>query len=273
MWKHSIDFQKTEYHQNAIEQQKMEEVLLRFPYLCWQISSELDNDCLIKCREVSRGWRLAVDSQSILMMQRYTKCSRTLLKRIIQKEDLVDLANQTRKLYEKYPITSSKNRMTPLHEAAKIGNLPILELIIENHDDINCRDGYGWTPLHWAAESGHLKICQLILPLIKEKNPVDKYGKTAFDVAFRNKHWKVCGLIIENNQDDMRNFLKIFNMKYERFNIENLRSLVNALFEIGKLPLCEMIIEGIMDFPYIGSGLSPSYNVKTLRHLLNEKLA
>ena len=90
-------------------------------------------------------------------------------------------------------------------------------------------------------------------------------------MAFRNKHWKVCGLIIENNQDDMRNFLKIFNMKYERFNIENLRSLVNALFEIGKLPLCEMIIEGIMYFPYIG--LSPSYNVKTLRHLLNEKLA
>ena len=245
----------------------MEEVFLRFPYLCQQIFSELDNDCLTKCRKVCRGWRPAIDNQSILMIQRYTKCSRTLLKKIIQKEDLVDLANQTRKLYEKYPITSSKNRTTPLHEVAKFGNLPLLQLIIENHEDINCSDGYGWTPLHWAAESGHLEICQLIFPLIKEKNPEDKYGKTAFDVAFRNKHWKVCGLIIENNQDDMRNFLKIFNMKYERFNIENLRSLVNALYEIGKLPLCEMIIEGIMDFPYIGSGLSPSYNVKTLRHL------
>ena len=148
----------------------MEEVFERFPYLlCRRIFSELDNDYLTKCREVSRVWRLAVDSQPFLMMQRYTKCSRTLLRKILRKEDLVDLANQTRKLYEKYPIKSSKNIMTPLHEAAKIGNLPILELIIENHHDINSRDGYGWTPLHWAAESGRLEICQLIFPFIKEK--------------------------------------------------------------------------------------------------------
>ena len=244
MWKHSIDFHQTAYYQNAMEQQKREEVFLRFPFLCQQILSELENDYLTKCREVSRGWRLAIDSQSILMMQRYTKCSRTLLKQIVQKEDLVDLANQTRKLYGKYPITK-KNRMTPLHEAARIGNLPILELIIENHEDINCRDGYGWTPLHWAAEGGHLEICQSILPLIKEKNPVDKYGKTAFDVALQNQQWKVCGLIIENNQENMRYYFKksqalerfrCERFRYEKFDIENLRSLV-----IGKLPLCEMI--------------------------------
>ena len=125
-WKHTIDFHLTAYNQNPIEQSKMEEVFERFPYLlCRQIFSELDNDYLTKCREVSRDWRLAVDSQRILMMQRYTKCSRKLLKKILRKEDLVDLANQTRKLYEKYPITSSKNRMMPLHEAAKIGNLSV----------------------------------------------------------------------------------------------------------------------------------------------------
>lgn len=245
MWKHSIDFHQTAYYQNAIEQQRREEVFLRFPYLCRQIFSELDNDYLAKSRVVSRGWRLAVDSQSILMMQRYTKCSRTLLKKIIQKEDLVDLANQTRKLYGKYPITNLKNRFTPLHEAARIGNLPILELIIENHEDINCRDGYGWSPLHWAAEGGHLEICQLILPLTKEKNPDDKYGKTAFDVALQNQHWKVCELIIESNQENMRYFFKKSQVlervryetfRYERFDVENLRSLV-----IGKLPFCEMI--------------------------------
>ena len=245
MWKHSIDFHQTAYYQNVMEQQKREEVFIRFPYLCQQTFSELDNDYLTKCRKVSRGWKLAIDYQPILMIQRYTKCSRTLLKKIIQKEDVVDLANQTRKLYTKYPMTSSKNRMTPLHEAAKIGNLPILELIIENHEDINCRDGYGWTPLHWAAEGGHLEICQLILPLIKEKNPVDKYGKTAFDVALQNQHWKVCGLIIENNQENMRYVFKksqalerfrCERFRYERFDIENLKSLV-----IGKLPLCAMI--------------------------------
>ena len=243
----------------------MEEVFERFPYLlCRRIFSELGNDYLTKCREVSRVWRLAVDSQPFLMMQRYTKCSRTLLRKILRKKDLVDLANQTRKLYEKYPITSSKNRMMPLHEAAKIGNLPILELIVENHEDINCRDGYGWTPLHWAAESGHLEICQLIFPCIKEKNPEDKYGKTALDVAFQNQNWKVCELIIENNQDDIINFVKksqLFeDFQHERFDIENLRSLVNNAFsESGKLPLFEKIMEGIH---YIHWGFSPSLNLK-----------
>ena len=33
----------------------------------------------------------------------------------------------------------------------------------------------------------------------------------------------------------------------ERFDIESLRNLVNALFEIGKLRLGEMIIEGIQN--------------------------
>ena len=256
----------------------MEEVFLRFPYLCQQIFSELDNDCLTKCRKVCRGWRPAIDNQSILMIQRYTKCSRTLLKKIIQKEDLVDLANQTRKLYEKYPITSSKNRTTPLHEVAKFGNLPLLQLIIENHEDINCSDGYGWTPLHWAAEGGHLEICQLIFPLIKEKNPEDKYGKTAFDVAFQNQHWKVCGLIIENKQDEMTDFLKKSEVWEgficERFDIESLRSLVRALFEIGKLPLGEMIIEGIQNlYLDLEGDLDMSHNVNTFRYLLNEQLA
>ena len=139
--------------------------------------------------------------------------------------------------------------MTPLHEAAKVGNFPILELIIENHEDINCSDGYGWTPLHWAAESGHLEICQLILQLVTGKNQEDKYGKTAFDVAFQNQHWKVCGLIIEYNQNEIEDFLKksqvLKSSHYEcHFNIENLRNLVNALFEIGKLSLCKIINDG-----------------------------
>ena len=242
----------------------MEYVFLRFPHLCEQIFSELGNDCLTRCREVCRGWKPAIDNLSILMIQRYTKCSKKLLKTIIKKENLVDLAYQIQQLYEKYPITSSKKRMTPLHEAAKIGNFPILELIIENHEDVNCIDGYGWTPLHWAAESGHLEICQLILPLVTGKNQEDKYGKTAFDVAFQNQHWKVCELIIENNQDDIINFVKksqLFeDFQHERFDIENLRSLVNNAFsESGKLPLFEKIMEGIH---YIHWGFSPSLNLK-----------
>jgi hypothetical protein len=88
----------------------------------------------------------------------------------------------------------------------------------------------------------------------------------------------VCGLIIDNNQDNMADFIwKSHVWKefiYERFDIEILRSLVNAIFEIGKLQLGEMIIEGIQKnyemMMYGDSNLS--HNVRTLRYLCNEQL-
>ena len=148
----------------------MEYVFLRFPHLCEQIFSELENDCLTKCREVCRGWKPAIDNLSILMIQRYTKCSRTLLKTIIKKENLVNLAHQIRELYEKYPITSSKKRMTPLHEAAKVGNFPILELIIENHEDINCSDGYGWPLVHVYSPVKYCNVNYTYQPGLRSVN-------------------------------------------------------------------------------------------------------
>ena len=68
-------------------------------------------------------------------------------------------------------------------------------------------------------------------------------------MAFQNQHWKVCGLIIENNQNEIENFLEKSQAlenphSFHHFNIENLRILVNALFEIGKLSLCKIINDG-----------------------------
>ena len=56
----------------------------------------------------------------------------------------------------------NKNGETPLHIAAKTGNIESLEQLIESGEwDINSRDNYGWTPLHEAcinAKSGCANI-------------------------------------------------------------------------------------------------------------------
>ena len=61
---------------------------------------------------------------------------------------------------------------TPLHFAAKAGQLEICRLIIDSVADknpgyVNGQTPY-WTPLHEAAKSGHLEVCKLILENIDE---------------------------------------------------------------------------------------------------------
>ena len=110
--------------------------------------------------------------------------------------------------------------VTPLHLAAKNGNLSVCKLIIENVLDKNPtasnlnpplggRRQYDstknymetedrWTPLHLAASNGHFSVCELIIDNISEKNPEDQFGWTPLHSAAQNGHLRVCKLILSN---------------------------------------------------------------------------
>ena len=47
---------------------------------------------------------------------------------------------------------------------------------MENIDDKNPKDRFGWTPLHMAARNGHLSVCQLIVENVDDKIPTDNSG-------------------------------------------------------------------------------------------------
>ena len=76
--------------------------------------------------------------------------------------------------------------------AAKLGHLDLCKLIIENVEDKNPRDKFGWTPLHQAAVLGHLSVCKLILENVKDKNPADDEGQTPKDIAYNEKILGYC---------------------------------------------------------------------------------
>ena len=61
---------------------------------------------------------------------------------------------------EKNPL--NKNRMTPLHIAARYGHTEICQFIMINVKEKNPLNENRMTPLHLAAGSGHLAVCQLI---------------------------------------------------------------------------------------------------------------
>lgn len=43
------------------------------------------------------------------------------------------------------------------------GRADIVELLLENHADVNLSEDFHWTPLHFAAANGHLELVQLLI--------------------------------------------------------------------------------------------------------------
>ena len=76
-----------------------------------------------------------------------------------------------------------KNGDTPLHTAARNGNLDITQLIIETIEDKNPKNNNGETPLHTASFDGNIKIVELILKNISDKNPGNQYMQTPLHYA------------------------------------------------------------------------------------------
>ena len=77
---------------------------------------------------------------------------------------------------------------TPLHEAAKNGELLKCKSIIENLDNKNPTDDFGQTPLHLAAANGHLDVCKLII-LTKITKVDREIAKTESQIAKLKKKY------------------------------------------------------------------------------------
>lgn len=56
-----------------------------------------------------------------------------------------------------------RKKWTAMHEAAKVGNVDILMLLLRNGSRVNQRDVSGVTPLAVAAEQGHFHITEILL--------------------------------------------------------------------------------------------------------------
>ncbi|KAK7849916.1 26s proteasome non-atpase regulatory subunit 10 [Quercus suber] len=83
----------------------------------------------------------------------------------------------------------------PLHSAASIGNLEIVELY-----DIHCLQ-VGCTPLHRAASTGNSELCELLIEEGAEIDAVDKAGQTPLMNAVICYNKEVALLLIRHGAD------------------------------------------------------------------------
>lgn len=92
------------------------------------------------------------------------------------------------------PDTNVKYRT--LYIAVQKGDAEDVRRHIRTGIDINeVNDTYRWTPLHKAASMGHLEIVQILLESGADPNPKDKWGKTALEQAEAEGHAEVAALI------------------------------------------------------------------------------
>ena len=82
------------------------------------------------------------------------------------------------------PNQNARNSLSPLMVACSSGSDKIAKVLINAGAEINCKDGGGNTPLHYAAKSGNVQLIEILLETsnfnLKVKNNI---GMTPIDMA------------------------------------------------------------------------------------------
>ena len=79
--------------------------------------------------------------------------------------------------------------------AARLGQLCLVEAMLVDGIDINEPDIKGRTMLHWAARNGHREVAELLVKCGAETGREDLKGRTALDYAREMGYPSLCDLL------------------------------------------------------------------------------
>ena len=103
--------------------------------------------------------------------------------------------------------------MPPLSAAVEGGYADIVQLLLENHADVNAKSNYCLTPLHYAAQKGHKEIAKLLLACGADANAKNTHanenGDTPLHLAAGEGHSDVIELLLASKAEvNARNSLR-----------------------------------------------------------------
>jgi hypothetical protein len=104
-------------------------------------------------------------------------------------------------IYSIYKLTESPELPISLHEAATLGDINQVTLLISQGTDIDVWDQGSRAPLHYAAMNGHKQVVELLLAKGSDINTENVNGSTALDVAAREGHINVVEFLIDKGAD------------------------------------------------------------------------
>ena len=152
----------------------------RFSHLSVAVFSQLDNEYLMKCKEVSKPWCNYIKKQKLPWIRMIEKSvgyindkdfpktwSKVMCKTSL--EFIEELAKTADNFYKSH-LSIFDSAWSPLHIAAGCGNLDICQFIIDRISVFHITNDKRYTPLHVAAYGGHLEIYKLICESYKNNH-------------------------------------------------------------------------------------------------------
>jgi Ankyrin repeats (3 copies) len=89
--------------------------------------------------------------------------------------------------------------ITPVQLAAEAGHLETVKYLVDNSADINYTVTRGWSTLHCAVSQGRLEIVNYLIDNGAHVNAQDVLGRTALDYAVMKHYQEVFRLLIDNS--------------------------------------------------------------------------
>jgi ankyrin repeat protein len=99
--------------------------------------------------------------------------------------------------------TWSQSSLTPLHWAARNGNIEIARLLLSRVNLSVCQTSWDKeTPLHFAARSGRSEVVQLLLQHPRHNNSrySNRYNQFPLQLAALHGHWNVAQILLEHEE-------------------------------------------------------------------------
>ena len=126
------------------------------------------------------------------------------------------------------PTVSSE----PIHDAARLGNLELVQAELDKGVDINFKDSeYGGTPLHFAAYGGALNVVKFLLANEAEVDVGNNQGWTALFYASDEGHLHVVEFLIDSNANVEWRDNNLRRADYHSRNHKEISSLLVGLIE------------------------------------------
>jgi len=91
--------------------------------------------------------------------------------------------------------TVDRKETTPLHTAAKLGDVKIVEMLLQGGSSVSSKSSDGKTPLHYSVISGKEKVTRLLVKWNADVYATDDKGKTPWDLAKEQKNKKLLDVL------------------------------------------------------------------------------
>ncbi|MEX0672164.1 MAG: ankyrin repeat domain-containing protein [Candidatus Babeliales bacterium] len=114
----------------------------------------------------------------------------------------------------------TNDQCTPLHKAAKDGNIPLLEFLLKAGAAVTAVEQFGYTALHWAAIYGH-KECTRILAAYPE----------ILNQGLINSTFSPLHLAVRDNHYDTAQILLQAGAKVDNYDYQNRTPLHHAVIK------------------------------------------